>query len=148
MKKFLYFRTVTDEDDDWGDISSPSDGISTANSCMVPVERITGMWPSNDSVYNSGSPTNCSADKITIFWKSNKDELLNDNVVLNIKQGSSRRVMAAIVSAMTAKVNGDGITIVADDVTTDYDGTTRSAVYLTPDITSCGDITQSSATSV
>ena len=35
MRKYFYFRAVTDEDDDDANVDS----------CMVPVENITGLLP-------------------------------------------------------------------------------------------------------
>tara|TARA_R100001463_G_scaffold15290_3_gene39952 strand:+ start:712 stop:1143 length:432 start_codon:yes stop_codon:yes gene_type:complete len=141
-EKFLYFRNVTDEDDD--------DAI-TADSVLVPVSKITGMLP------NDGGSTSGAANQIEIFFESmnniqaagNDEVVKSDSVIIEVNQGSSFAVMSAIVDAMnaTGAAYQDGYIVVADDVTTDFDGTTRDAVYLVPDITGCGTIAIAAANS-
>tara|TARA_R100001082_G_scaffold101603_2_gene71233 strand:+ start:1064 stop:1426 length:363 start_codon:yes stop_codon:yes gene_type:complete len=114
MKNFLYFRAVTDEDND----------DAAVDSAMVPVSAITGLYPS-------------SATALTVFWKSQTNENVQDSVVLTCTQGKVKKVIKSIVQAMNGHPHSDGITVVADDVTTDYDGSTRSAVYLDSNITAC-----------
>tara|TARA_R110002020_G_scaffold360705_2_gene573479 strand:+ start:1455 stop:1817 length:363 start_codon:yes stop_codon:yes gene_type:complete len=118
MKKYFYFRTVADEDDD----------DAAADSAMVPVDGITGLFPS-------------AATGLTIFFKSQKNEGVKDSVALTITQGKVKEVIAAIVSAINAGPHSDGVTVIADDVTTDYDGTTRAGTYLHSAITAVGAIT-------
>ena len=50
--------------------------------------------------------------------------------------------MKAIARAANAggTAYSDGVIVVADDATTDYDGTTKAAVVLNSNITSCGAI--------
>ena len=56
--------------------------------------------------------------------------------------------MAQIIQAINGTRNlSDGWIVVADDTTTDYDGSTRSAVYLHNDITSVGAINIAAANS-
>ena len=43
---------------------------------------------------------------------------------------------------MTSKVNGDGITVVADDSTTDFDDSVRAPKYLHKDILSVNQVNQ------
>ena len=77
MEKYLYFRTVADEDDD--------DAI-TAGSVLVPVSKITGFYPSNSG--QAGE----AADELTIFFESinniqtagDNEVVKSDSVLLNI----------------------------------------------------------------
>jgi len=69
-----------------------------------------------------------------------KVSLQNGYVDLTCTRGKLKEVMATIVSAMNAGPHSDGVTVIADDVTTDYDGTLRSAKYLHNDITACSAI--------
>ena len=45
-----------------------------------------------------------------------------------------------MVQAMNDGPHSDGITVIADDTTTDFDGTTRSAVYFHQNVTACAAI--------
>ena len=114
MRKFFYFRNEADEDDD----------DAAVDSGMVPVENITGLLPT-------------STTALTVFWKNQKNENVQDSAVLTITQGKVKKVIASIVSAMNRGPHSDGITVIADDSTTDYDGSTRAGVYIDPDITAC-----------
>ena len=143
MEKYLYFRTVADEDDD--------DAI-TADSALVPVSKITGFYPSN-----SGS-AGTAADELTIYFESinnvftsgDNEEITSDSVLLNITAGQSLNVMQAIVDAINATGVGyqDGYIVVADDATTtvgassiEGNNATKAAVVIHSGITSCGAIT-------
>ena len=117
MRKYFYFRSVTDEDADDG----------TDASCMVPVENITGLLP--------GSTTG-----LTIFWKSQSNRNVQDSIQLTCTQGKVKNVIAALVQAMNDGPHSDGITVIADDSTTDYDGTTRTAEYFHANVTACAAI--------
>jgi hypothetical protein len=135
MEKYVYFRTVADEDDD----------DAVADAVAVPVGRITGMNPTSDTA-------------ITIWFRSLYSEqgdaqsgsvVINDSVVLNVSQGKTANVLQTIIGAInaTGPQYSDGFIVIADDTTTDYDGTTRSAVYIDGNITSCGAITVAAAVS-
>ena len=135
MEKYVYFRTVADEDDD----------DAVADAVAVPVGRITGMNPTSDTA-------------ITIWFRSLYSEqgdaqsgsvVINDSVVLNVSQGKTANVLQTIIGAInaTGPQYSDGFIVIADDTTTDYDGTTRSAVYIDSNITSCGAITVATAVS-
>ena len=116
MRKFFYFRNEADEDDD----------DAAVDSGMVPVENITGLLPT-------------STTALTVFWKNQKNENVQDSAVLTITQGKVKKVIASIVSAMNRGPHSDGITIIADDSTVEYDGAagSKKAVYLDADITGC-----------
>ena len=117
MRKYFYFRAVTDEDDDDANVDS----------CMVPVENVTGLLPT-------------STTALTVFWKSQKNEQIQNSVALTCTQGKVKTVIKAMVDAMRGGPHTDGITVIADDTTTDYDGTTRSAVYFHGNVTACAAI--------
>ena len=116
MRKFFYFRNEADEDDD----------DAAVDSGMVPVENITGLLPT-------------STTALTVFWKNQKNENIQDSAVLTCTQGKVKKVIASIVSAMNRGPHSDGITIIADDSTVEYDGAagSKKAVYLDADITGC-----------
>ena len=123
--KYFYFRAVADEDDDDGDDAS----------VMVPVNKITAIEPNS-------AGTNCR-----IWFESEMNKLTQDRVSLQngyvdltVTRGKLKEVIAAIVSAMNAGPHSDGVTVIADDATTDFDGTTKAAKYLNADITACGAI--------
>ena len=149
MEKYLYFRTVADEDDD--------DAI-TADSVLVPVSKITGFYPSN-----SGS-AGTAADELTIFFESinniqtagDNEVVKSDSVLLNITAGQSFNVMQAIVDAInaTGAAYQDGYIVIADDATTTVGASSiegnnaiKDAVYIHSGITSCGAITVTAANS-
>ena len=135
MEKYVYFRTVADEDDD----------DAVADAIAVPVGRIVGMNPTSDTA-------------LTIWFRSLYSEqgdaqsgsvVINDSVILNVNQGKTANVLQTIIGAInaTGPQYSDGFIVIADDTTTDFDGTTRSAVYIDNDITSCGAITVAAAVS-
>ena len=105
--KYLYFRTQADQADD--------DGID--DSLYLPARQIRAIVPT-------------STTAITIFFESmyntwgNVAEDLNvisDSVIINCTAGKVRQVMEHLVRAINSnKLYGDGIIVVADDVTTTY----------------------------
>ena len=128
MRKYFYFRTEADEDDD--------DDI--ARSLMIPCENLVGMYPTSNTA-------------LTITFKpvlrnvsdgQDGNVANNDTVILNVSSNQHKEVMGAIARAAnaTGPQYNDGFIVVADDATTDYDGTTKAAVYLDSNITSCGAI--------
>ena len=129
----MYIRTEADEDDD----------DDAARSIALPSSRIVAIAPSSDSA-------------VTIWFESvnnihteGDDELvLKDSIVLNVTTHRHKKVMAKIIQAINGTRNlSDGWIVVADDTTTDFDGSTRSAVYLHNDITSVGAINIAAANS-
>ena len=131
MRKYFYFRTEADEDDD--------DDIAT--SAMFPVDSLTGMYPTSDTAL-----TLHFKSVIRVYANDPDDDacnfINNDSVVLNINSNQAKEVMFAIARAAnaTGPQYNDGVIVVADDATTDYDGTTKTAVVLDSNITSCGAI--------
>ena len=139
MRKYFYFRTETDEDED----------DAAANSLMVPVDRFRGAIPSNSSAGNA-------ANVITLFFESalsmkgagqNNEHIIQDTVVLNVTEGKAKDVLVAIAEAANGHPHSDGVVVIGDDATTDFDGSTKAAVYVHPGITSVGTITQAAALS-
>ena len=126
MEKFFYFRDATNEDAD----------LSAAVSATVPVSSITGFMPVGD------------ATSLRVYFKSLKNEILNDYVDLTVTTGKMKEVIAELVQAMNAGPHSDGFIVVADNVTT-TDGAssiqgndqTVSAQYLSNDITSVAVVT-------
>ena len=132
MEKYLYFRTVADEDDD----------DAAADTLALPARRIVAMAPSADTT-------------ITVWFESvnnmqtdGANELvLKDSAVITITAHRHKKVLQEIVRSINGGPHSDGFIVVADDTTTDYDGTTRLAVYLDKDITSMGAVTVATALS-
>lgn len=139
MRKYFYFRTEADEDDD----------DANSNSVMIPVDRFRGAIPSNSSA-------GTSANVITLFFESalsmagsgqNNEHIIQDTVVLNVTVGQAKNVLVAIAEAANGHPHSDGVVVIGDDATTDFDGTTKSAIYVHSGITSVGAITQAAALS-
>ena len=127
--KYFYFRSVTDEDDD----------DDKTNSVMVPIKNITGMEPYNAITNLRVWYENLTDPKIAggSFGKITGNQSYVD---LTVTRGKIKDVIAEIVSAINSGPHHDGVTVVADDTTTDYDGTVRAGVYLSDDITAVEDI--------
>ena len=127
--KYFYFRSVTDEDDDDG----------KTNSVMVPIKNITGMEPYSGITNLRIWYENLTDPKVAggSFDKISGNQSYVD---LTVTRGKIKDVIAEIVSAINSGPHHDGVTVVADDTTTDYDGTVRAGVYLSDDITAVEDI--------
>ena len=139
MRKYFYFRTEADEDAD----------DDSGTSLMVPVDRFRGAIPSNSSA-------GTAANVITLFFESalsmkgagqNNEHIIQDTVALNVTVGKAKDVLVAITEAANGHPHTDGIVVIADDATTDFDGSTKAAVYVHPGIVTCGTITQAAALS-
>ena len=138
MRKYFYFRTDADEDDD----------DANSNSVMIPVDKFRGAIPSNSSA-------GTSANVITLFFESalniaaagDNEHIIQDTVVLNVTVGQAKNVLVAITEAANGHPHSDGVVVIGDDATTDFDGTTKAAVYVHSGITSVGAITQAAALS-
>ena len=139
MEKYLYFRTVADEDDDDGDTGSS--GIAPT-SIAIPASSIVGMAPS-------------AAGTLTIWFNSVRNSMsdgdnevvIKDSVVLNITTKRHKKVMDAIIQSINGGPHSDGWIVVADDMTTNYANETVTAQYLHDDITTCGAINVAAALS-
>jgi hypothetical protein len=133
QEKYLYFRTEADEDDD----------DDSARSALYPVSSFKGVHPTSDTA-------------LTLFFQpqirngsdaQDGNVVNNDSIILNINQGKATEVMQDIVRAINGGPHSDGFITVADDATTDFLGTTKVAVYVSGDITSCGAISIAAALS-
>ena len=125
-EKYLYFRTVADEDDD----------DAAADSIALPSRRISAIAPRTD-----GSVIVWFESVNNMFTSGDDELVIKDSVILNITTHTHKDVMRTIIQAINGGPHSDGWVVVADDSTTDFDGSTRAAVYLHSDITSCGAIT-------
>ena len=132
MEKYLYFRTVADEDDD----------DAAGDTLALPARRIVAMAPSADTT-------------ITVWFESvnnmhtagDNELVLKDSAVITITAHRHKKVLQSIVRAINGGPHSDGFIVVADDTTTDYDGTTRDAVYIDNDISAMAAITIAAANS-
>ena len=129
--KYFYFRDVADEidDDDYG------------ASVIIPVGNITGLEPfssiSNIRLwYEGGHGRSLSMDNYPVDTPSN----LNSYIDLTVTRGKIKDVMHELVSAMNAGPHNDGVIVVFDSTTTDFDDTTRGTATLSSDITAISDI--------
>ena len=131
-EKYLYIRTEADEDDD----------DDAARSIALPSSRISAIAPS-------------AAGTLTIWFESvnnmhtagDNELVIKDSVVLNVTAHRQKEVASKIIQAINGGPHDDGWIVVADDTTTDYDASTRNAVYIHSDITSVGAITIAAANS-
>jgi len=126
IDKYLYFRTVDDEDADDG----------SDDSVYVPVRNITGIETATTTT-------------IKIYFKqlynqqggNELEDMLNDNVTLNVTAGKTQQVIRSIVQAINGnKLYNDGVIVIADDMVTNLANDTVSAKYIDSGITSCGAI--------
>ena len=138
IDKWLYFRTVADEDNDDGDTASA--GTSPTSICF-PASAILSIAPSSDTAITI-KVSNLLAGEQDALGKRNSYNGA-DSVVLNVTQGKTFEVMEELTRLINNKVHSDGFTVVADDQTTAYEAATGSsdAVYFHPNVTSCGAIT-------
>jgi hypothetical protein len=129
--KYLYFRNQADEDDD----------DSSGDSALFPLKNFMGMHPTG-------------ASAITLFFlpqivqphdAGNNAFTNNDSVVLAITEGTAFEVMRDLVAAFNGGPHSDGFLVVADDMATLLDNTTRDAVYLVNNITAVTTITHQAA---
>ena len=132
MEKYLYFRTVADEDDD----------DAAADTLALPARRIVAMAPSADTT-------------ITVWFESvnnmhtagDNELVLKDSAVITVTAHRHKKVLQSIVRSINGGPHSDGFITVADDATTDFDGTTRTAIYIDNDISAMAAITIAAANS-
>ncbi len=132
-EKYLYFRTQADEDND----------DDSADSALFPLSNLMGIHVT-------------AAAAITLFFKpqirnvsdgQDGNVANNDSVVLNVTEGTAFEVMRDLVQHFNGGPHNDGFLVVADDMATLLDDTTRDAVYLVDNVTSCGAISIAAALS-
>jgi len=132
---YLYFRAVADEDNDDGDGASSS---VNPTSIAIPTRNITGIAPASNatiaikflSVRNQGPHGGWAG--------ATGEEIIQDTITIACNTHRHQGVINAIIGAMN-DVHRDGFIDVCDDVTTNYAGTTISAVRLHQDITGVAD---------
>ena len=127
--KYFYFRSVIDEDDD----------DTAVDSVMVPVKNITGMEPYN-AITNVRVWFDNTTDPTLAGGSFDKTANQQSYADLTVTRGKLKEVMATIAAATNAGPHSDGVTVIADDTTTDFDGSTRLGKYIHNDITACEDI--------
>ena len=105
--RFFYVSDVANEehDDDSG------------ASVMIPMSAIQGMGPA-------------STELLDIYFQHGKKESHSSKLQLNVTKGKMTEVINTICASMNAGPHSDGVVVLADDITTDFDDTTRAAVYL------------------
>ena len=131
---YLYFRGVVDEDNDDGQTGS----AVLLSSIAIPARNITGIAPASDatiaikflSVRNQGPHGGWAG--------ATGEEIIQDTITIACNTHRHQGVINAIIGAMN-DVHRDGFIDVCDDVTTNYAGTTISAVRLHQDITGVAD---------
>ena len=132
MEKYLYFRTVADEDDD----------DAAADTLALPARRIVAMAPSA-----AGTLTVWFESVNNMYTQGDAEEVIKDSAVITITAHRHKKVLQSIVRAINGGPHQSGFITVADDTTTDYDGSTRAAVYIDNDITAMAAITIAAANS-
>ena len=134
MRKFLYFRSVTDEANDG------VTGLKTnaPSSFLFPADSLVAMQPTGDTT-------------LTLYFKpalltGHSAESVRDTVDLTVTQGDTYEVMDAITSAVNEGPHSDGFVTIADNMVT-TDSATSSlndkgvpATYIHPSISSCAAI--------
>tara|TARA_R110002020_G_scaffold360705_2_gene573478 strand:+ start:530 stop:1420 length:891 start_codon:yes stop_codon:yes gene_type:complete len=128
-EKWLYFRTVADEDDDDGDTASA--GTAPTSLC-VPAANLICIQPVSDTTIQM------NFESIRNSWVSAGTYV--DTVVLTVNQGKTHEAMNGILQAINSTPHSDGFVVIADDVTTNYANAATVADYIHPDITACGAI--------
>lgn len=126
--RFWYFRNVADEDDD----------DFTGDSLLIPVSSITGI------------AMRAGTQKLDIWFEGARNKNTMDSagaedtpdghngyVTLTITAGKGKEVTRALVEIINRGPHHDGVTVIADDSTTDFDGTVRNPVYANGFITGC-----------
>ena len=120
--KFFYFRTAADENDD-DDLYS---------SVTIPVNRITGILPISRTIVRIHYVQGWSG---ATAWTAYGVRGVNASLSLTVNQDTGRDVIKAIVDA-TNNAPPSGLIVIADDATTDVDGSTKQAKYIHRDIVS------------
>ena len=119
MRKYFYFRDVTDEIDD--------DDMSA--SVAIPVDAITGVVPTAITTLD--------------LYYNHEGSVAPQKATLTVTRGKLQEVCAAIASAANANPHSSGLQVVADIATTtngadSIQGNDKSVVarFTHPDITS------------
>ena len=122
MDRYFYFRTVT--------TAGADDNID--DSVLVPVDNITGIYARNDT-------------QIEVYFETisvtsaEMSAVANDFVQLTCASSKTNEIMQAICEAANNGPHEDGITVIADDLT---------STYISEHITACSTISQTGLTPV
>ena len=133
--KWLYFRTVTDEDNEDG----------TDDVLCVPASSMVAIAPTSDTTITMTFKSVANSHRGNL----RDEQFSHDTAVLTVNQGKTFEAMAGIIQAINSSGrNDDGFIVIADDCTVAYGGAagSLSTSYIHPDITACGAITVQSAT--
>ena len=136
IDKWLYVRTVADEDNDDGDTASA--GTNPTSICF-PASAIKGISPKSTTSLVIRLQNLILDDQGALGKRRSYEG--NDNILINVKEGKLFEVMEHISLAISNHQHTDGFIVLADDMTTTYGEKTVKAQYLSPYITSCGTIT-------
>ena len=124
--KYWYFRNTPDEDND----------SSQATSIMLPLSKLVSMIPTSTTtmrIYFEKATHGTPVFESTVTGQ-------HGSIELTIKQGKVKETIAALIALLNSgPKHNDGIKVIADDSTVDFDDTTRRAVYFSH-ITDCGTI--------
>jgi len=132
--KWLYFRTITDVDDDDGVDGS----IDKCTSALIPSNRLITMLPVTDTVLRlEFYSVKLSETGGSRYKRTNAPQA--DYIDINITANKHKEVMKSITTAINSPSRTPFITI-ADDVVTDVNEGLVTAEYVDRNITSCSDI--------
>jgi len=147
IEKWLYFRNVTDVDNDDGD--STSAGLNPTSIC-IPASAVKSVEPTGDQVIEIHWNGVRVPDDPQSHNKRYMHGATTDGVKLDVTQGKTKEVMELLANKISGKHASDGFVVVADDCVTDVDNNTIDAEYLDQaghsDINSCGNIFMNAAT--
>jgi len=124
MKKYFYFRDVSDEDHD-DDVSS---------SITIPVTDISGVVPTSittvDMYYKTGDATVPSAVGGTGAGTG--------KITLTCTRGKLFEVLAELTSfANSTKPANSSLMVMGDHASTGFNGEAQSSFYFSSDVTLC-----------
>ena len=128
MEKYLYFRSVTDEDNDDGD--GATSGINPTSLC-IPVRNITGIHPQGGTGIDIHFETIRNAPG---FAGGTGEEVTNDTIMLSVNSHTQQQVIDKLIRTINDSVHNDGFITVFDGVTTNTADETVEQVKLHPDI--------------
>lgn len=137
VENWLYFRNVTDVDDDDGDTASS--GLNPGSIC-IPASSVRSIEPTGDQVVEIHWNGVRVADDPNSQFKRYMHGATTDGVKLDVDQGKTEEVLRILGQAINSYVNKDGFIVVADDCVTNVANATIAAEYLTPSINTCGNI--------
>tara|TARA_R100000315_G_C5199806_1_gene117349 strand:+ start:59 stop:493 length:435 start_codon:yes stop_codon:yes gene_type:complete len=132
MDKYLYFRSVADEDNDDGDGASA--GINPTSLC-IPVRNITGMHAQGGTAVDIQFETVKNAPG---FAGGTNEEVISDNITISVNSHTQQQVIDELIRAINDSVHNDGFITVFDGVTTNTADETVEAIKLHPDISGIG----------